>query len=45
MLVQLKDAPHISLMILFVFGIDCFELARSTARGKQWTMEKGREQF
>lgn len=41
MLVQLEDAPHIRLVIFFMFGIDSVELAGGAAGGKQWTMEKG----
>ena len=41
MLVQLKDTPDIGLVILFVFRVDCTELAGGAAGGKQRTMEKG----
>jgi hypothetical protein len=45
MLVQLKDAPHIGLVILFVFGINRVKLTGGAAGGKQRAMEKGRESF
>lgn len=40
---DLKYAPEICLMILFMFRIYCIQFAQGTRRGKQRAVEEGRK--
>lgn len=44
-LIQLKDSPHVGLMIFLMFGVDCVQFSRCAGWCEQWAMEERCEAF